>query len=223
MRGEAASAARAIRPSILAGKALLEFDAPEYMNHLIEADFTEAYRGHRRQLQHILWRQPRSGHLLLKDPGYLWHLPELLEIYPDARLTVLHRDPVQSVASLCSLTENAQRMTGTVNPGAIGLRISSAVMHGIEQFPNFQEGFENGKAILDLKYADLVVSPIELAGKVFDFLDLPTGAGTLTALETFVGRHPQHKYGRHDYTLEGFDLEPRALSALFVGYKERFC
>ena len=65
------------------------------------------YSYFRRLLQLLLWQRPganpeRAQHYLGKTPHHLENLPTLLEVFPDAKVIVTHRDPVKVVPSFCS-------------------------------------------------------------------------------------------------------------------------
>ena len=63
---------------------------------------TAGYRYHRSVLQ-VLQSNGCAGRWTLKSPGHALALDALTAVYPDARLVVLHRDPVVLTASVCSL------------------------------------------------------------------------------------------------------------------------
>lgn len=67
---------------------------------LHQSDQTAAYRFHRIFLQHLQSGVP--GQWLLKSPGHLWHLDQLLAEYPDAMIVQTHRDPLNVVSSIAA-------------------------------------------------------------------------------------------------------------------------
>src|SRR6185503_20055923 len=69
---------------------------------LMRSDMAGAYAYHRLQLQHIVWRIP-AERLVLKDMLHLYFLSELFREYPDAKVVILHRSPLEQVPSAISL------------------------------------------------------------------------------------------------------------------------
>ncbi|WP_131831719.1 sulfotransferase family protein, partial [Pseudofrankia asymbiotica] len=70
-----------------------EYRVPSYMTWLLDtADMAPAYRWHRQFLQHLQARHP-AHRWVLKSPGHIWSLGELLAEYPEALLIQTHRDP----------------------------------------------------------------------------------------------------------------------------------
>ena len=72
------------------------FRIPSYIEWFHACDMQPAYDYHRLSLQVLQSRAP--GRWSLKAPGHLLALDALLATYPDARLVVLHRDPVEDGA-----------------------------------------------------------------------------------------------------------------------------
>ena len=79
---------------------------PGYSAWLRAADWTAAYRRHRRNLQLIGLNDP-GRRWVLKNPSHLFALDALLAVYPDALVIQTHRDPRAAIASVCSLAAQA--------------------------------------------------------------------------------------------------------------------
>ena len=78
------------------------YRVPSYAAYLETADMRPAYEAHRLVLQ-LLQRRYGDVRWLLKSPVHLRSLPTLLDVYPDARLAVTHRDPLKVLPSVTSL------------------------------------------------------------------------------------------------------------------------
>src|SRR5262249_12685529 len=74
---------------------------PRWGKWFMDWDMAPAYAWHRRVLQ-VLQHQAR-GRWLLKSPMHGMALDALVATYPDARFVMTHRDPLQVIASTCSL------------------------------------------------------------------------------------------------------------------------
>ena len=75
---------------------------PSYDSWLMNVDQRSAYEYHRSVLQ-VLQSGGVRGRWTLKSPHHAIALEYLTAVYPDARLVLLHRDPVVLTASVCSL------------------------------------------------------------------------------------------------------------------------
>ena len=79
------------------------YQVPEYGEWVLAQKMEEAYRFYRLSLQILLWQRP--GRLVLKWPQHMWHLDDLLTIFPDACVIQTHRAPAQVLASMALLME----------------------------------------------------------------------------------------------------------------------
>jgi len=111
---------------------------PSYQRWLDKADQVPAYRYHRRFLQHL---QGGAGglHWLLKAPAHLFGLRALLEVYPDARIVFLHREPREVLPSLANLTQ--------VLRGAFSDRHAPAAT-GAELRDHWSRGVREARAVI---------------------------------------------------------------------------
>lgn len=73
-----------------------------YLEWFLQQDMTDCYKYYRKLLQLLLHR--KSGkHLLLKCPAHLFTLDALFNVFPDANVVWMHRNPCKSIASGLSL------------------------------------------------------------------------------------------------------------------------
>ncbi|WP_161391220.1 sulfotransferase family protein [Croceibacterium xixiisoli] len=81
---------------------------PSFARHGEASDSRPVYRQFRRHLQTIHWlRRDRTDKpWIMKLPQFAQDLEAVLDIFPDARLIVLQRDPVEIVGSSASLVRN---------------------------------------------------------------------------------------------------------------------
>ena len=89
---------------------------PTYTEWLRKADWTPAYERYRRNLQLIALDDP-GKRWVLKNPSHLEALDAIMEVFPDALVVQIHRDPVVAVGSACSLAATTTRGWSTVFEG----------------------------------------------------------------------------------------------------------
>ncbi|MDA7642386.1 HsdR family type I site-specific deoxyribonuclease, partial [Gammaproteobacteria bacterium] len=82
-------------------------DIPEYIEYLKNTSFDSVFRWHKRFYQ-ALELNGKPTRWLLKDPSHIGHIPQILKEYPNAKFIHIHRDPIESVGSFCSLTKNVR-------------------------------------------------------------------------------------------------------------------
>ena len=89
------------------------FDAfgnvPGYMAWQAEQDPAQAYAYLKKLLQFLQWQKRRRGvtaeRWVLKTPNHLPTMAALFEVFPDATVIQCHRDPLQTIPSLCSFIQ----------------------------------------------------------------------------------------------------------------------
>jgi hypothetical protein len=201
-----------------AAEALL--NAPGYSAWLEAQPGRGPYREYRRALQLLLWQRP--GRWLGKTPAHLERLGVLLETFPDARIVHTHRDPVETVASLCSMVAHGRGFfSDRVDPREVGRQWLGKARRMLEQglAARARRGEE---AFLDLQYRDLVEEPLKQLRRVCEFIGAPLPAAAERAAQRFLAAHPRHEHGRHAYALGDFGLAREEVADAFAGYRRRF-
>jgi hypothetical protein len=179
---------------------------PTYTRWVAGTPQPRAYHEHRVQLQLLTRRDADARRLVLKDPGHLWHLAELLETYPDALVVRLHRDPAEAVPSLCSLMHALQRMDSSrVDARDLGAYVLELIDVALAGERRLRSGAA-AAAFVDVDYRDLVGDPIGTVRQVAARAGQVIDEGGATALAAYVGAHPKDKAGRHVYSAEQFGL-----------------
>jgi len=195
------------------------YRAPTYTAWLARHDVTEAFRFHRVQLACITWRIP-SEVVGLKCPFHLWHLEPLREVYPEAKLVVLHRDPVSAVPSLASLcaTIMAAR-SDEVDKHEVGAAWLAAVERAVDDLLRRRDELGD---VLHVRFPDLVGDPLGTMRRLLEFAEVPWTRPAEDAMRRWLAENPSDKHGVHRYTAEEFGLDPADLAERFAVYRETF-
>ena len=195
-------------------------NVPSFSRWLVEADDRKAYEDYRELIQVLL--SQRGGRWIGKTPFHLEHLGTLLPTFPDAKVIYTHRDPVETVASLCSMLAHARGFfSDHVDPHEVGrqwlARTSLMVEKGLADRARFDSGI-----FLDVRYEDLVADPLKEVERVSSFIGAPLDDKGERAIRAFQRNNPQHKHGKHGYALEDFGLSEALVAERFGAYRERF-
>lgn len=179
---------------------------PDYSAWLQGADWVPAYRRHKRLLQ-LIGLHDADRRWVLKNPSHLIALDALLEVYPDARIVVTHRDPVECVASMCSLSEASSRGMSTTFVGeTIGRTQLDLLAREQAAFAASRPRVDPDR-IVDVAYTDLVADPVGTIAAIHQHLGINWDA---TAAEAVRREHDTTRQGprapRHDYDLADYGL-----------------
>ena len=195
---------------------------PEYASWLEAQDLTETYRFYRKQLQIMTAAQP-AERLLVKHPGHLHRLDEIFSVFPGARIVWVHRDPIEAIPSVCSLTvltlaerTNAAR-TGHLGPIVVDVWVRS-VARGMEARARHSED-----RFLDVYYRDLIGDPAGTARRIYEFLGWPWEQGSEELLTNWLAQDREARRGiSHRYSAEAFGLTADEIQRAFRSYTETF-
>jgi hypothetical protein len=196
-------------------------NVPSYGAWLRAADCTPAYEYHRTVLQ-VLQSGGVRGRWTLKSPHHCLALEALTAVYPDARLVLLHRDPVVLSASVCSLVSTLSgTFTDADHQAYIADHWTTLLEDSISRIDAFRAAHPE-HPIVDVHYADLVGDPVATVGALSDAIGSPLSAEAATAMEAYVAAHPKGSFGRHGYDLATYGLDEGALRRRFAGYVDRY-
>jgi hypothetical protein len=196
-------------------------NVPTYGAWLHGTDHTSAYEYHRTVLQ-VLQSGGHRGRWSLKSPHHVLHLDALTAVYPDARIVVMHRDPLVLSASVCSLIST---LTGTFSDADHTAYIAEHWTDMLERSVAALDRFRDANPqvpIVDVQYADLTGDTIATMERVYGAFDDELTGQARSAMQAHLDSRPKGKHGSHRYDLGEFGLDGPALRERFAGYVERY-
>jgi hypothetical protein len=188
---------------------------PTYTAYREQSDLRAAYRFHRMVLQHLSWRGP-AGDLVLKAPEHMFHLPELLDVYPDAIVVVIHRDPARSIASLISIVAQMRGLfTDRLDLDAV---VDSRFgYHRImNRLRDIRAGIGRPGQFFDVQFADLDHDPLGTIEQLMDEIGLGVTDAYRDRIAAYMAAHP--RTGLHRYALEDYGLSFADIDRAFAPY-----
>ncbi|HEX7838472.1 MAG TPA: sulfotransferase [Kofleriaceae bacterium] len=187
-----------------------------YMRWLYAQDHLPSYRYYREQLQLLTWRFP-SQQLVLKSPSHVRGLGALLQVFPDAHVVWIHRDPQAAIPSVSSLVEACvTQYTNEPRPETLG-RNQIAYALGDLAAGMAADRRSPGR-IFHVGYRALLRDPIETISAIHRRFELPLGDQAIAMARSWLTQNPQHKRGVHVYDLRHFGLSPETIENAFADY-----
>jgi hypothetical protein len=201
----------------------LRFDSmyrvPSYNRWLERAGFLDAYRFHRRFLQHLDLQLP-GRKWILKSPDHLFALDDIRKVYPDARLVLIHRDPVSVLASVVKLTEVLRRpFTHSIDRLQIGREVSASWIDGAERMSKLASSDDS---VLHLHYRQITSDPLEAVRAVYRHCDLVLTERARARMLSWLGTGGNARRPRRNYRLADFGLDAHLLRERFAHYTDAF-
>ena len=196
-------------------------NVPTYGRWLQAVDQRSAYEYHRSVLQ-ILQSGGVRGRWTLKSPHHAIALEALTSVYPDARLVLLHRDPVSLCASVCSLISTLSATFSDADHRAYIAEHWTAILEAsIDRIESFRTAHPE-HPVLDVQYDDLVRAPVETVAAIYRYCGQDLKPGPRAAIESYVTANPQSKHGTHVYGLAEFGLDEGEVRERFAPYVNRY-
>ncbi len=196
------------------------FRIPSYVDRWVRSDLRPAYRDVKAQIQLMQGdRVPRPW--VLRTPAHLFALDVIFEIFPDVCVVQVHRDPVATISSFCSLAATVRRGNSThVDATEIGPRWSEHWADGCDRAMAARDSMPGTATIIDVNYEHLIAGPDDVVNRILDEVapDATRPDPEVVRQRVEAGR----KGRRHTYEPEWFGIDPDALRERFATYIERF-
>lgn len=193
-------------------------NVPTYAEWLSGQDWTAALERNRANLQLIGMTEPEKR-WVLKNPGHLHSLDELLAVYPDALVIWTHRDPARAIPSICSVLEKlAPGMSDTYQGAVIGAGQLDYYATGVEKAMAARARHDEAQFI-DVYYDDFVADPLATVEAVYSRLGVPMGEAARAAVHRAnEDSHLAHRKPNHGYTLADYGLSAGKVTERFSDY-----
>ncbi|HEY1506864.1 MAG TPA: sulfotransferase [Stellaceae bacterium] len=204
----------------------LRFDTthhvPSYRAWLDSAGHREAYRFHRRFLQHLASRGEAQQRWVLKCPDHVFALDAIREVYPDARFVFVHRDPMRVLASVARLTEVLrQPFTRHLDRATVGRQVCDRWVDGAERVVAACNTLPKDH-VVHIRYRELTGDPVGTVARLYAKFGLPFDAVFEQRIKGYVDAKPNGGYGQLSHRIEDYGIDASRERHRFADYVETF-
>jgi hypothetical protein len=185
---------------------------PSFARHTETLDSRPVYAEFKRHLQTIRWlrRDRHDNPWILKLPQFGQDLDAVLDTFPDARLIVLHRDPVQVVGSSASLVHNQMQVqSDTVDSDWIGREWLRKV--SLRQQRTEQARARRCPPSVDIAFTDMQADWRAEMWRVYELLGYPLTAEAERKMAAFMRKRGHRKLRRHEYDIADYGLSEQQI------------
>lgn len=199
------------------------YEIPSYRSWLALFGYVEAYRFHKSFLQHLQGRHTTRT-WVLKCPDHVFTLDALRQVYPDAKLIFLHRDPSKVIPSVTRLTEVLRSpFAARVDRRQIGRQVMEDWERGAKIMVEADRAHSTPRdRILHLHYTDLVAHPMDAVERIYRHLGRPLHPDTAAKVARYVHRNVRGGYGRNTYRLSDYGIGADEVRERFRPYMDHF-
>src|SRR5258705_6515416 len=175
------------------------FRAPGYETFLNAADLTPAYELEKRFLQHLqMSRRPRRW--VLRASDHVFSLEALFNVFPDAIIIQMHRDPFVVLKSSSRLTSVLRAtFARPENAKQSALREAQVLAEGMARIARFRDSHpELAQRFSDVNYPELIADPLGTVCRLYGEMDLPLSNATIDRVRSTA-------FNRSRYSLRPID------------------
>lgn len=191
----------------------------EWLNH--RADLVPTYRYVRRVLKLLQWRCP-PRRWRLKNPGHTLFIEALVQVFPDARFWMTHRDIASVIPSVTDLYyELHKAYSDQVDKAALARTNIECWELGMRRTIAFRDAGHEGR-FFDIQFAAFQEDPLPIIARLYDFLGEEFTPEARVRMEAWRADTPRDKHGSHHYEAADFGIDAAALRERFGFYAERF-
>jgi hypothetical protein len=197
------------------------YNAPSYIDWLWRADLTIAYGYMAKVLKLLQWKTP-GGHWNLKNPPDIFAIDAIASVFPDAKFVWTHRDPAQSIASVCSLAALLRR-PGVEHYDARALMgyVLDFQSEGVRRAMQARDRLPKDRFI-DVFQADLGRDTVAVIQGLYANLGLPFTTDYEAHLHERMRARPRGRHGEHAYDRDEFGVSAEQIRTHFQAYLDRF-
>lgn len=198
-------------------------NVPTYFDRLIDTlDHHVAFEVHKRQLQVLQWKcEPKRW--ALKYPNHVLVMPTILDVYPDARFVMTHRDPVQTLTSLCKLTQILRgERSDHVDPIEIGQQMRHFVRRHIDGIMSFAKTDAGRERVVHVDYYALTDAPAAVLADVYAKLGDEMPEDVRLGVADWHRKNPKGKRGKHEYSTAVYGLDADEIAEEYSDYIRHF-
>jgi len=174
-------------------------------------------------LKYLQWQglADPSKRWLLKCPMYYGLEHELLDIFPDAHLVMTHRDPkITLPSSMKLLTYFFKPFSNRDISDQVPLYVYGMAA-SMEKHLSIRQEIPNLK-LIDIDYREMTDSAETAIEKIYNFCDIDLKDTSIQKMLDWDASNPRHKKGKHEYSLETYNLTADMIDEVYSEYLKHF-
>jgi Sulfotransferase family len=193
---------------------------PGYLEYLRRLPQEPSYRYVKKLLQYLQWQDggKRGRHWILKNPGHLGYIKELLTQHPKATLFLAHRNVAEVIPSICRVIELTLLGRNRVSRTDIGQTMLDYWGGEMRRFQETRKRLGPKLKLLEYSYKRVVSDPIGVTEEIYAAADIAMTKEARQCLEQWHAQNQQYKHGKYVYTLEQYGLTEEKVFDAFGAY-----
>ncbi len=196
-------------------------DNRAYQEWFASCDMVSTYQYHLRVLKLLQWKYPPRP-WRLKSPAHMHSLDALLEVYPEARFVMTHRDIAQVIPSVVSLLDATSEMLRTGPVAADFAEREAGFWERAMRKTLAYRDYGNEDRFFDISFSDMRTDPVAEMRKLYAWMGDELTDEVEARMATWWSTNPRDKQGVHEYHPEQYGIDLDELRQQFAFYNDRF-
>ena len=198
---------------------------PSYLSWINARPAGPRYDFEKKMLQYLQWQDggAQGRPWVLKTPVHVGHLDTVAATFPTATIVHCHRDPATVIPSFAKAVAASRRICSDhVNAAELGSEQLAMWSRAAETNLEQREQLGDQLNVVDLPY-DLIRSDAhEAITRVYRAAGRDYSSAARAHVDSWVSENPQHRFGKHSYVLEDYQLTAEQIRSAFTPYLNRF-
>lgn len=198
-----------------------QLDIPNYREWWYAQSEFASYHRYADVLRLVGLREPNKR-WLLKNPGHLWGIDALLEVFPDAMIVQTHRNPATALPSVCRVLEMPRKLYlgAGVQLTAIGPVEADKWRRAIDRMERARS--RSPERFYDMSHVEFRNDPIVVIRGIYQRFGLDLSADTEESMRQWLLNQPEEQKQGHNSSPEAYGLTVNGIRDMFADYIEKY-
>lgn len=197
------------------------FYVPSYASWLEEQNHEAAYEYLKSVLKVLQWYHGKPN-WVLKTPHHMEYIEELCKVFPKATVVQTHRDPQKTTGSFCSMVAHGR---GVFSDKVDAVEVARHWTNKVERM--MRRSIEAREKVgrdcfVDISYYDLLKNPVDEIQRIYEKAGIYLDTSAKQAMVLTQKKNKQHRYGKHVYNIDDFNLTKESIEEKYRFYREHY-
>lgn len=201
------------------------YPVPSFAAWFHEADHTSGYAWWKRVLQTLQLHDDvlhAGGRWVTKMPGHMAALPTLIDTFPDARIVVCHRDPLEMLSSVTSLLATLRwAHARRVDFHALAREQADYYVRILDRLVDACAALPADR-VVHVHFAAFNADQLGAVRTIHDHFGIEFTAAHSTAIAQHLADRPAGRHGGHQHRFADLGLDESDLRRRFERYQRTF-
>lgn len=196
---------------------------PTFTKWCRDADLASTFDYHERVLRMLHSHRP-PYRWLCKAPNLVFHADQLAAHYPNARILMTHRDPVNAFPSACSVIRSAQSQavpSHESDPAELGRYLLDHWVKGTDRIMAARDQLGEDR-FCDIGQVEIDADAVAVVERIYAFLGLELTGKVRADMTQWEQDNKRGSRGAHSYSAEEYGLTNDGIRDAFSRYTARF-